>query len=200
MWFSWLLTILVLILMLPAMFFGTYVFGHHTDAWLMFLLSLVAMIFPARSVYVSAYKSVKSGGANMDVLIAIGTIASLLVAPSLIVKDIFRIVLLECRNDYFFHLTGRYVEAKAKARPRSIKNLSVRSQNSSYLGNGQEKEIPIAQLKVGDAFIVKPGPKFPDGIIIKGNSRWMNLWHRESMPVAKNPRKCVRRYNKPGDI
>ncbi len=67
MWFSWLITVLVLILMLPEMIFGTSIFGHQTDAWLMFLLSLTAMVFPARSVYVSAYKSIKSGGANMDV-------------------------------------------------------------------------------------------------------------------------------------
>lgn len=197
MWFSWLLTILVLILMLPAMIFGTYVFGHQTDAWLMFLLSLVAMVFPARGVYVSAYKSVKSGGANMDVLIAIGTIASLLVAPlSLIVKDIsphsFAGIAAMIIS---FHLTGRYVEAKAKGKASEAirKLIGLGAKTAIILENGQEKEIPIAQLQVGDIFSVKPGAKIPtDGIIIKGSSTVdESMATGESMPVAKNPQDNV---------
>ncbi len=113
---SWLITALVLLLMIPDMVLGRAIISEQMDAWLMVILSLLAMIFPARQVYLSAYKAVKSGTANMDVLIAMGTIASLLAAPlSLFIKDI-------AANSFAgiaamiisFHLTGRYLEAKAK--------------------------------------------------------------------------------------
>jgi Cu+-exporting ATPase len=86
---SWIITGVVLVLMIPHMAFGGMIFGHKIDAWLMFVLSLGAMLFPARHVYVSAYRSVIGRAANMDVLIALGTISSLLVSPlSLVVKGI----------------------------------------------------------------------------------------------------------------
>ncbi|MDY0151849.1 MAG: cation transporter, partial [Candidatus Cloacimonas sp.] len=115
---SWVITALVTILMIPHMIFHTAIIGHTADAWLMFSLSLIAMLYPARNVYVSAYKSLRSGGANMDVLIAMGTLASLLVAPlSLFVKDVpansFAGIAAMIIS---FHLTGRYLEATARGK------------------------------------------------------------------------------------
>ncbi len=113
---SWLITALVLVLMIPDMLLGRAIFSEQIDAWLMVILSWLAMIFPARSVYLSAYKSVKSGSANMDVLIAMGTIASLLAAPlSLFIKDIAANSLAGIAAMIIsFHLTGRYLEQKRK--------------------------------------------------------------------------------------
>lgn len=175
MWISWIITLVVTILMIPHMLFSSTIFGHSTDAWLMFVLSLVAMLIPARGVYVSAYKSIVSGGANMDVLIAMGTIASLLVAPlSLIVKGIsphsFAGIAAMIIS---FHLTGRYLEARARGKASEAirKLLNLGAKTATILQDGQELEIPIRKLQVGDIFIVKPGTKIPtDGVIEAGES------------------------------
>ena len=190
---SWLITALVLVLMIPDMLLGRAIFSEQMDAWLMVILSLLALIFPARSVYLSAYKSVKSGSANMDVLIAMGTIASLLAAPlSLFIKDI-------AANSFAgiaamiisFHLTGRYLEAKAKGTASEAirKLIGLGAKTAIILDAGTEKEIPISQLKAGDIFIVKPGAKIPtDGIIVKGSSSVNeSMATGESLPVAKKP-------------
>lgn len=175
MWISWIITLVVTILMIPHMLFSSTIFGHSTDAWLMFVLSLVAMLYPARGVYVSAYKSIVSGGANMDVLIAMGTIASLLVAPlSLIVKGIsphsFAGIAAMIIS---FHLTGRYLEARARGKASEAirKLLNLGAKTATIIQDGQELEIPIRKLQVGDIFIVKPGTKIPtDGVIEAGES------------------------------
>jgi len=173
--FSWVLTALVTILMLPHMLSGTAIFSHAADAWLMFTLSLIAILFPAHGVYVSAWKSVKSGGANMDVLIAMGTLASLLVAPlSLVVKGIsphsFAGIAAMIIS---FHLTGRYLEARAKGKASEAirKLLNLGAKTALVRIDGQETEIPIHKLQKGDVFLVKPGTKIPtDGMIISGES------------------------------
>jgi len=190
---SWLITALVLLLMIPDMVSGRAIFSEQMDAWLMVILSLLAMIFPARSVYLSAYKAVKSGSANMDVLIAMGTIASLLAAPlSLFIKEI-------AANSFAgiaamiisFHLTGRYLEAKAKgtASEEIRKLIGLGAKTAIILDAGTEKEIPLSQLKAGDIFIVKPGTKIPtDGIVVKGSSSVNeSMATGESLPVAKKP-------------
>jgi len=190
---SWLITALVLVLMIPDMLLGSAIFSEQIDAWLMVILSLLAMIFPARSVYLSAYKSVKSGSANMDVLIAMGTIASLLAAPlSLFITNI-------AANSFAgiaamiisFHLTGRYLEAKAKGTASEAirKLIGLGAKTAIILDAGTEKEIPISQLKAGDIFIVKPGAKIPtDGIIVQGSSSVNeSMATGESLPVAKKP-------------
>ena len=190
---SWLITALVLLLMIPDMVLGRAIISEQMDAWLMVILSLLAMIFPARQVYLSAYKAVKSGTANMDVLIAMGTIASLLAAPlSLFIKDIVANSFAGIAAMIIsFHLTGRFLEAKAKgtASEEIRKLIGLGAKTAIILDAGTEKEIPLSQLKVGDIFIVKPGAKIPtDGIVIKGNSLVdESMATGESLPVTKKP-------------
>jgi len=190
---SWLITALVLLLMIPDMVLGRAIISEQMDAWLMVILSLLAMIFPARQVYLSAYKAVKSGTANMDVLIAMGTIASLLAAPlSLFIKDIVANSFAGIAAMIIsFHLTGRYLEAKAKGTASEAirKLIGLGAKTAIVLEAGTEKEIPISRLKVGDIFIVKPGAKIPtDGVVIKGSSLVdESMATGESLPVTKKP-------------
>ncbi|HQQ68170.1 MAG TPA: heavy metal translocating P-type ATPase [Candidatus Cloacimonadota bacterium] len=190
---SWVITALVIVFMIPHMLLKTSILGHFADAWVMFALSLIAMLIPARHVYVSAFKSLASGIANMDVLIALGTIASLLVSPlSLAVKSI-------SPHDFAgiaamilsFHLTGRYLEnrARGKASQAIRKLISLGAKTALILAeDGSEKEIPIHKIKTGDIFIVKPGSKVPtDGVIVSGTSSLdESIATGESLPVNRS--------------
>lgn len=189
--FSWLITLAVVVFMLPHMVFSTSILGHNADAWLMFVLSLISMLFPARNVYISAFKSIRSGGANMDVLIALGTISAQLVAPlSLIVKGL-------SPHDFAgiaamiisFHLTGRYLEAKARGKASEAirKLLNLGAKTALILVDGKETEIPVRKLQIGDVFIVKPGTKIAtDGVVVKGSSSIdESMATGESLPVSR---------------
>ncbi|HNQ43051.1 MAG TPA: heavy metal translocating P-type ATPase, partial [Candidatus Cloacimonadota bacterium] len=189
---GWVITAVVIVFMLPHMVFGTTILGHKADAWVMFALSLVAMLFPARGVYVSAFKSLRGGNANMDVLIALGTIAAMAVSPlSLIVKSI-------SVHDFAgiaamilaFHLTGRYMEnrARGKASEAIRKLINLGAKTALILEDGIQKEIPAHKIKVGDVFIVKPGAKVPtDGVVVTGTSSLdESIATGESLPVTRS--------------
>lgn len=190
--FSWIITAIVVVLMVPHMFFHAQIFGNQIDAWLMFTLSLVAMIFPAREVYTSAWSSLMSRTANMEVLIAMGTIASMLVTPlSLVVKEISAHEFAGIAAMIIsFYLTGRYLESKARGKASEAlrKLVSLGAKTALLLVDGEEVETPIHKIKSGDVFIVKPGAKVPtDGVIVSGTSSLdESIATGESMPVTRS--------------
>ncbi len=190
--FSWIITGIVMALMIPHMFFGAQIFGHQIDAWLMFTLSLIAMVFPAREVYTSAWSSLITRAANMEVLIAMGTIASMLVTPlSLVVKDISAHEFAGIAAMIIsFYLTGRYLESKARGKASEAlrKLVSLGAKTVLILVDGEEVEMPIHKIKSGDIFIVKPGAKVPtDGIIVSGTSSLdESIATGESLPVTRS--------------
>ena len=187
----WIVAIIVMVIMLLMMIPQDMASWHKTANWIIFSLTILGMCFPARKVYVSAFKAISTGGTNMDVLIAIGTIASLLVVPlSLIVKGI--------RAQDFsgiaamilaFHLTGRYLETKARGQASSAirKLINLGAKTAIVLIDGEEREIPVHKLKVGDIFLVKAGAKVPaDGIIIEGSANLdESIATGESLPVYR---------------
>ncbi len=187
----WSFTIVITIFMIAHMLFDKVILGGQIDNWLMFALSILAMIFPARNVYISAFKSVRSGSANMDVLIAIGTLASLLTLPLSLVfpsipghafSGIAAMILA-------FHLSGRYLESRARGKAseaiRKLMNLGAKT--ALMIVNGAETEVPIHKIQIGDILIVKPGMKVPtDGIVVEGVTTIdESMATGESMPVTR---------------
>ncbi|HOZ01544.1 MAG TPA: heavy metal translocating P-type ATPase [Candidatus Syntrophosphaera sp.] len=191
MWLMWALALIVMALMLPLMLLKPPPAWHHEGVWAIFGLTVLALVFPARGVYVSAFKSVRSGSANMDVLIALGTLASLLVTPlSLVVKGInphdfsgIAAMILA------FHLTGRYLETRARGKASEAirKLLNLGAKTAILLVDGKETEVPIHKVKVGDIFVVRPGAKVPvDGVILAGSANLdESMATGESMPVLR---------------
>ncbi len=191
MWQMWVIALAAMALMLPLMLIRPMPAWHNWGVWGIFGLTLLGMIFPGRGVYVSAFKSVRSGSANMDVLIALGTLASLLVTPlSLIVTGVNA-------HDFSgiaamilaFHLTGRYLESRARGKASEAirKLLNLGAKTALILVDGVETEVPIHKIGVGDIFVVKPGAKVPaDGVIVSGGASLdESMATGESMPVRR---------------
>lgn len=90
-----------------------------------------------------------------------------------------------------FHLTGRYLEAKAKgATSRAVRDLlKLKPRTARLIVGNEEKEVPIREVKVGDILIVRPGEKIPtDGVIIEGESSVdESMLTGESVPTIKKP-------------
>ena len=190
---TWAVTLVVTALMLAHMIWHTHLFAKMADLWIMFSLSVLLMLFPARGVYISAFKSVKSGSANMDVLIALGTLASLLVLPlSHFIKGIDGHAFTGIASMILaFHLTGRYLEyrARGKASEAIRKLINLGAKTAIILRDGIETEVPIHKLQKEDIFVVKPGMKIPtDGVIVSGNSSLDEAMATgESLPVSRGP-------------
>ena len=191
MWQVWVITIVVSVFMVSHMFFHGNVISSSVDGWTVFILSILAMVFPARHVYRSAAVSIWSRAANMDVLIAMGTLASLLVWPlSFMVKDIdphafsgIAAMILA------FHLTGRYLESQARGKASEAirKLMDLGAKTAIKIKDGEEKEVPIRFVQPGDILLVKAGMKIPtDGTIVEGTANLDEaMVTGESMPVGR---------------
>ncbi len=150
-------------------------------------LALPVLIWPGAPTLRSAWNSLTHGSANMDVLIALGTSASWLSGPLSLVTSVSSYAAVAAMI-MAIHLTGRYVEASAKGRAsQAIRRLlELGAKTAHVLIDGQEYEVPIAQVRVGDLLVVRPGEKVPtDGRVVSGDSAVdESMATGESMPVA----------------
>lgn len=188
---AWSITITIVLIMLPSMFLGkslshTWMLIHDIG---MIVLATPVLFWFGLPTMRSALKSVIHRSTNMDVLIALGTLSSystgwvmLLGAPIANYTGISAMIMA-------FHLTGRYIETKARGRASQAirKLLELGAKSAHVIVDGQEKEIPIENVRVGDILIVRPGEKIPtDGVVIEGESSVdESMATGESMPVKK---------------
>jgi Cu+-exporting ATPase len=167
--------------------------GFNNDQFAMFIPATIVQFYVGWQYYVGAYKSLRAGGANMDVLIALGSSVAYIYSVAVILK------LVNSDAVYFetgaaiitLIMLGKYLEARAKGRTSdALKALmELRAKTSHVVRDGTEVELDIEQVVVGDTIIVRPGEKVPvDGIISEGKSTFdESMISGESMPVSKGP-------------
>ena len=172
-------------------------FGLHwmLPAWVQFALATpVQFIFGAR-FYIAAWKAVRAGAGNMDLLVAIGTSAGYglslyewLTAPAGSMPHLYfeasAVVIA-------LVLLGKYLESRAKRQTASaIRALeALRPERAIRVREGQEEDVAISALTLNDLVLVKPGERFPvDGEVVEGQSHADEaLISGESLPVPKQP-------------
>jgi len=193
-WALLLAILLALPLVLPML---VAPFGLHwmLPAWAQFALATpVQFIFGAR-FYIAAWKAVRAGAGNMDLLVAIGTSAGYGLsiyewltahpgmAPHLYFEASAVVIALV--------LLGKYLESRAKRQTASaIRALeALRPERAIRVVAGREENVAINALKLGDLVMVKPGERFPvDGEVVDGQSHADEaLISGESLPVPKQP-------------
>jgi Cu+-exporting ATPase len=123
---------------------------------------------------VGAYKSLKNKSTNMDVLVALGTTTAF-------VYSILTTFWIRGNTFYeamsmilAFLLIGKYFEHKTKGQTsEAIKKLiGLQPKTATLFKDGEELEIPIDEIEIGDILVVRPGEKIPiDGRVVKGKSK-----------------------------
>jgi len=186
---AWGFTIPLTIWMVAEMIFGVVWPNQEIYDLGLILLAVPVLFWAGLPTLRSAVKAISHKTANMDVLIMMGSTIAFLTGPPIF----FGVPILNYAGVaamiMSFHLTGRYVEAKAKGRAsHAIKRLlMLEAKSARILVNGKEKEVPIEEVKVGDVMVVRPGEKIPtDGAVIGGESAVdESMATGESMPVHK---------------
>jgi Cu+-exporting ATPase len=149
--------------------------------------------------YVGAWKTAKHKSADMNTLIAVGTSAAYLYS----VLAVFLPWLFAAKGlvaEVYFDtagaiivliLLGRLLESRAKGQTsEAIKKLiGLQAKTAKVLRNGQEMDVPVGEVVIGDLVIVRPGEKIPvDGVVKEGRSSVdESMITGESIPVEKNP-------------
>ncbi len=185
---AWAFTIPIMLWMIPEMFFGIPWPNEMIFKLGMLLLAAPVLFWVGRRTYVAAWRTSLHGTPNMDALIALGSGASFLTGIATFFSPIPTYAGVSAMI-MAFHLTGRYVEARAKGQASQAirKLLELGAKNARVLVDGVEKEIPIDLVEVGDVMVVRPGEKIPtDGVVIEGESAVNEAMATgESMPVNK---------------
>ena len=188
---AWAFTAPVILLMLPQMIF--HVFGPGWPARLyeiaQIALALPVILWAGAAVLTSALRSSRNLAPNMNVLIVMGSGAAVLTGPLYLAHVAGASFAGVGAMIMTFHLTGRYLEARARGRAgqaiRALMELGART--ARVIKDGKETEVPIDQVAVGDLVIVRPGEKIPaDGTVAGGRSTVdESMVTGESQPVAK---------------
>ncbi len=188
MWGTWLFTIPIILWMIPEMVFGIAWPNMTIFNLGMVLLAIPPLFVYGRKTFITAYRAVSHGSANMDVLIAIGTGAAFITGPAVFFTPIANYAGVAAMI-MAFHLTGKYIEETAKGRAsQAIKKLlELGAKTATIIVDGEEKEVAIEDVHPGDVMLIKPGEKIPtDGEIVEGKTTIdESMATGESMPVER---------------
>jgi len=191
---AWALTAPIMVWMIPEMFFGApwpSAAAFHVG---LVVLALPVLLGPGRETMASGLRALVYRRPNMDSLIALGSGAAVLTGCAALPHHFGAGPMI---MNYAgvgamimaIHLTGRFVETKARGRTSAAiqKLLSLEARTARLIRDGQELEVPIASVVVGDLMVVRPGEKIPtDGVVESGHSAVdESLATGESMPVDK---------------
>ncbi len=165
------------------------------NPWFQFVLATPVQFIIGWQFYVGAYKNLRNGGANMDVLVALGTSAAYFYS----LYEAFKTIGNPAYEPHLYFETsavlitlilfGKYLEARAKSQTTNALSslLSLQAKEARVIKDGEEVLIPVEEVAVGDRLIVKPGEKIPvDGMIAKGRTAVdESMLTGESIPIEK---------------
>jgi len=167
------------------------------NPWLQFGLSVPVFFYTGWPIHTVGWRALRHRSAEMNSLITLGTSAAF--GYSLLVTVAPGLVPAAARDVYYeavgviltLILLGRLLEARARAGTgEAIRRLmGLRPRTARVVRNGNEAEIPVDEVRVGDEVIVRPGEKVPvDGRILDGHSTMdESMVTGESIPVEKGP-------------
>ena len=190
----------VLLAMVPALQFDFW-------QWLSLTLAAPVVVWGALPFHRATWTNLRHGAATMDTLVSIGTVAALGYSLYALflgtageqgMTHAFRftvergtgaddIYLEVAAGVTCFILAGRYFESRAKRRAGAALQalIELGAHDVAVLRNGSEIRVPVADLLVGDRFVVRPGEKVAtDGVVVEGSSAIdASLLTGESVPV-----------------
>ncbi|MGW0095703.1 heavy metal translocating P-type ATPase [Streptomyces sp. NPDC003328] len=190
----------VLMAMVPALQFDNW-------QWLSLTLAAPVVVWGAFPFHKAAWTNARHGAATMDTLVSMGTLAAFgwslwalffghAGMPGMRHGFEFTVSRADASSSIYleaaagvtaFILAGRYLEAKAKRKAGAALRtlLELGAKDVSVLRGGAEVRIPVAQLAVGDRFVVRPGEKIAtDGTVVEGASAVdASMLTGESVPV-----------------
>lgn len=164
--------------------------------WAFLALATPVQFYVGWQYYVGAWKALRNRSANMDVLIAMGSSAAYFYSLPVVFGLLGGHVYFETAAVIITLIKlGKFLEARAKGRTsEAIKKLmGLRARTARVTRDGQDIEIPVDDVRVGDLVSVRPGEKIAvDGVVVEGRSAVdESMLTGESLPVEKGPGEAV---------
>jgi Cu+-exporting ATPase len=168
------------------------------NPWFQLILATPVQFYVGRQFYVGAYKALRNGSANMDVLVSLGTSAAYFYSVYLTIDWFLGGAAAHHGPSMYYEtsavlitlvIMGKLFETLAKGRTsEAIKSLmGLQAKTAMVVRDGQEITIPVDEVITGDIVLVRPGDKVPvDGEVMEGTSSVdESMLTGESIPVEK---------------
>nr|WP_134672329.1 heavy metal translocating P-type ATPase [Halorussus marinus] len=161
--------------------------------WVMFGLATPVQYFLGREFYENSYTAVvRNRTANMDVLIALGSSTAYFYSVAVLFDLLAGSLYFDTAAFILVFITlGNYLEARSKGQASEAlrRLLEMEADTATVIRDGDETEIPVEDVEVGDVMVVRPGEKVPtDGEVVEGESAVdESMVTGESVPVEKRP-------------
>jgi Cu+-exporting ATPase len=171
-------------------FFGSWAHAPWVN-WLFLAFATPVQFYTGGDYYSGGFKSLRNRSANMDVLVAMGSSVAYVYSLALLLfPALGHHVYFETSAVIITLIKlGKMLEARTKGRTGGAirKLMKLRPKTAFVEVDGQEKEIPVSQVRIGDRLIVRPGEAFPvDGTILDGESSVdESMLTGEPIPVDK---------------
>ncbi|MEK0191609.1 MAG: copper-translocating P-type ATPase [Oscillatoriales cyanobacterium] len=198
-WTAGIISILLVVGGIPAMtgLHLPFIPAWLHNFWLQLVLTAPVQFWCGKSFYIGAWKALKRRVATMDTLIALGTSAAYFY--SVFVTFFPGLFIAQGLNSSVYYevaasvvaliLLGKTLENRAKGETSEAirKLMGLQAKTARIVRNGQELEVPLAQVEIGDIVQVRPGEQIPvDGEVIEGYSTIDEaMVTGESLPVKK---------------
>ncbi|ABR47306.1 heavy metal translocating P-type ATPase [Alkaliphilus metalliredigens QYMF] len=167
-----------------------HMFVRHIPGYvpIVALLGLPIVFGTGWHVHVGSWKALKNKSPNMDVLVTLGSLPPYLIGLMALFFPLQSFIEM-ATTIMTFHLIGKYLEVRAKGRAsQAIKKLlEMGAKTAKIIVDGEEIEVPVKDLQVGDIMVIRPGEKVPtDGVVFDGNGLLdESMATGESMPVKR---------------
>ncbi len=145
----------------------------HLPPWLELALATPVQFYLGARFYRGAAAAIRHGGANMDVLIVLGTTTAFALSAARVIIGDGALYFESSAVIITLVLFGKWLEARAKRSATSAIEalMQLRPATARVLRGAAEEEVPISTVVVGDTVVIKPGEKIPvDGRIVAGET------------------------------
>ena len=163
---------------------------RNLSVWVQAILSSLVILGLGWEFHAGMWRQTRSLSANMDTLISLGTLAALFYSLWAMVAGEQHLYFETGAVIAALILLGRYFEARSRGQASDAieKLMELGAKTAHLMRDGQQQDVPVEQVKVGDVLLVKPGEKIAvDGKIIDGSSSVdESTLTGESMPVSKS--------------
>ena len=163
--------------------------GRNVSVWIQAVLSSVVILGLGFEFHRGMIAQTRNLTANMDTLISLGTLAALAYSLWGMWVGSTHLYFETGAVIAALILLGRYFEARSRGQAGEAieKLMALSAKTARIIQNGEERDVPIEQVKAGDVLLVRPGEKIPvDGILSDGASSVDEaMLTGESMPVTK---------------